>query len=143
MVNSILDAVTTQLHSTFGNDYKYYVENVQQGMTRPCFTVDVVLPLERSKMMVLHDRTMPLVIHYFSDKPTTNKKDSYAIAEQLVECLELLPFKGTLLRGESIRWHMVEDVLQLFVTYQFQTQKIVQKENMEILEGTEVTSTKR
>ena len=140
MVNSILDAVTTQLHSTFGDDYKYYVENVQQGMVRPCFTVDVVLPIQRSKMTVLYDRTMPLVIHYFSDKPTTNKKDSYAITEQLVECLELLPFKGTLLRGENISWHMVEDVLQLFVTYQFQTQKIVQKENMANLEDTKISS---
>ena len=140
MVNSILDAVTTQLHSTFGDNYKYYVENVQQGMQRPCFTVDVVLPLERSKMMVLYDRTMPLVVHYFSDKPTTNKKDSYAIAERIIESLEILPFKDALLRGENISWHMVDDVLQLFITYQFQTQKIVPKDNMETLEGTRISS---
>jgi hypothetical protein len=140
MVNSILDAVTTQLHSTFGDNYKYYVENVQQGMERPCFTVDVLQPFDRSRMIVLHDRTMPLVVHYFSDKPTTNKKDSYAIAERIVECLEILPFKDTLLRGDDISWHMVDDVLQLFITYKFQTQKIVPKDNMEILEGTRVSS---
>ena len=140
MVNSILNAVTAQLHSTFGDDYKYYVENVQQGMVRPCFTVDVISPIQRSKNTVLYDRTMPLVVHYFGGKPTTNKKDSYAITEQLVECLEVLPFNGTLLRGENISWRMVEDVLQLFITYRFQTQKIVSKDNMEFLEESKISS---
>ena len=44
MVNSILNAVTKQLGTTFGNGYHYYVEDVEQGLTEPCFTVDLLIP---------------------------------------------------------------------------------------------------
>ena len=123
MVNSILNAVTKQLGTTFGDSYHYYVENVEQGLVKPCFTADVLIPLQRSRSPVLYDRTIPLVIHYFSDSKTNKKKECYSIAEQAVECLEYLPFEDTLLRGEDISWQIVEDVLQIFVTYKFITKK--------------------
>lgn len=123
MVNKILNAVTKQLGTTFGEKYHYYVENVEQNLTTPCFTVDMVLPLQRSKSPVLYDRTMPLVIHYFSDSKTNLKSDCYRVAERVNECLELLPFENTLIRGEDVSWHMVDDVLQMFITYKFTTKK--------------------
>jgi hypothetical protein len=130
MVNSILTAVTKQLGKTFGTSYRYYVENVEQGLQKPCFTVDMLTPLQRSRSPILYDRTMPLVIHYFSDSEKDLKKDCYSMAEQIVECLEYLPFQTTKLRGEDISWQIVEDVLQVFVTYKFMTKRV---ENDEIL----------
>lgn len=124
MVNSILNATTKQLGTTFGDTYCYYVENVEQKLQKPCFTVDVLIPLQKAKGTVLYDRTMPMVIHYFSDKPNSLKKDCYSMAEQIIECLEYLPFKDTILRGMDINWQMVDDVLQIFVTYKFVTRKI-------------------
>lgn len=121
MVNSILNAVTKQLGTTFGNSYRYYVENVEQELKKPCFTIDLLIPTQRSKSPVLYERTMPMVIHYFSDSKTDNKNDSYAMGERAIEALEYLPFKGTILRGEDISWQMVDDVLQIFVTYKFTT----------------------
>lgn len=128
MVNKILNAITKQLGTTFGSSYKYYVENVKQGMTKPCFTIDVLEPRERSRSPILYDRTMPIVIHYFNDDESTVKKDSYAIAEQLKEALEYLPFEGSFLRSENVSWQMVENVLQLFVTYKFVTRKVTEDE---------------
>lgn len=133
MVNSVLTAVTKQLGKTFGTTYHYYVENVEQGLMKPCFTVDVLIPLQRSKSKVLYDRTMPLVIHYFSDSENNVKNDCYAMSEQLVECLEYLPFKNTILRGEDISWQLVDDVLQVFITYRFTTANTVENYNMEVL----------
>ena len=124
MVNSILNAVTKQLGTTFGDSYHYYVEDVEQGLTKPCFTADLLIPLQRSRSSVLYDRTMPLVIHYFSDSKTNKKNECYSIAEQAVECLEYLPFEDTLIRGEDISWQIVEDVLQIFITYKFITKKV-------------------
>lgn len=121
MVNSILNAVTKQLGTTFGKSYRYYVEDVEQGLVKPCFRADLLIPLQRSRSPVLYDRTMPIVVHYFSDSKTDLKKDCYAMGERLTECLEYLPFKGTLLRGEDISWQIVDDVLQLFITYKFTT----------------------
>ena len=66
MVNKLLNGVSNQLYDQFGADYKYYVENVEQNLTKPCFTIDCVLPLQRSRSRWLYDRTVPIVIHYFS-----------------------------------------------------------------------------
>lgn len=124
MVNNLLNAVTKQLGTTFGTMYHYYVEDVKQDLTEPCFTVDCLIPLMRSKSPVLYNRTFPLVIHYFTDNKTNLKKDCYNIGEQLVECLEYIPYEDTILRGEDISWQIVDDVLQVFVTYKFTTEKV-------------------
>lgn len=124
MVNSILNAITKQLGTTFGNSYHYYVEDVEQGLKKPCFTVDVLIPLQRSKSAVLYDRTMPIIVHYFGDSETNNKNNYYTMGENIVECLEYLPFNNTTLRGEDISWQIVDDVLQVFVTYKFTTKKV-------------------
>lgn len=121
MVNDFLNAVTKQLGKTFGTTYHYYVENVEQGLIKPCFTVDMLTPLERSRSAILYDRTFPLVVHYFGINQEKIKKECYAIAEDLIECLEYIPFNNTFIRGENISWHMVEGVLQAFVTYKFVT----------------------
>lgn len=129
MVNSILNAVTKQLGTTFGNSYHYYVEDVEQGLKTPCFTVDLLIPLQRSKSPVLYDRTMPIVVHYFSDSTNNLKNDCYVMGERIIECLEYLPFEGTLIRGEDISWQIVDDVLQVFVTYKFTTVRVTEQED--------------
>lgn len=123
MVNKLLNAVTKQLGTTFGNSYKYYIEDVKQNMTKPCFTIGMLETLQRARNATQYDRTFPLVVHYFNDKDETLKKDSYNMAERLTECLEYLPFEGTFLLGKNISYHLVEGVLQLFITYEFRTQK--------------------
>lgn len=127
MITKILNAVTRQLGTTFGLGYHYYVENVEQNLTTPCFTVDMLIPIQRSKSPVLYDRTMPIVIHYFSNSKTNLKNDCYTMSEQIVECLEYLPFEGGLIRGEDISWQLVDDVLQLFITYRFTTRKATEE----------------
>ena len=132
MVNLILDAVTKQLGTTFGDTHHYYVEDIEQGLIKPCFTVDLMLPLQRSKNKVLYDRTFPMVIHWFGDSKFNNKKKCYAMAEQVIECLEYLPFNNTLLRGEDISWEIVDDVLQVFMTYKFITRNATVEEETSI-----------
>lgn len=139
MVNEVLTAVTTQLGKTFGTEYKYYVEDVKQGLTKPCFTVDTITPISRSRSPLLYDRTFPLVIHYF----TTNvklKEECYSIAERAVECLEYLPINDRVIRGEDINWHIVDDVLQIFITYKVTTTRVVEVEDsMEDIVNTSIT----
>lgn len=136
MVESLLNAVTKQLGTTFGSKYRYYVEDIEQNLTKPCFTVDMLLPTMRSKSPVLYDRTMPIVVHYFSDSKTDLKQDCYSMGEQIVECLEYLPYKDTLIRGEDISWHIVDDVLQIFITYKFTTKRVtVEEDAVETIES--------
>lgn len=135
MVNDVLTAVTTQLGTTFGNNYHYYVEDISQDLKKPCFTIDMVLPMQRSRSPVLYDRTMPIVVHYFTNNQDSLKRECYRKAEEIIECLEYLPFKGGLIRAENISWEITEGVLQIFMTYRFRTRKVtVDETNMEILE---------
>lgn len=155
MVNLFLNAVTKQLGTTFGDKYRYYVEDVEQGLKKPCFTVDLLIPLQRSKSPILYDRTMPIVIHYFSDSTHNLKNDCYAMGERIVECLEYLPIDkyllgrnslgdsigSTPLRGEDISYQIVDDVLQVFITYRFTTKKVVDMD--EVPETLEASVTNR
>ena len=134
MVNELLNAVTKQLGTTFGTKYHYYVENVEQNLTKPCFTADVLIPMKRSRNATLYDRTMPIVVHYFSDSKTDEKKQLYDMGEKAVECLEYLPFMGRLLRGEDISWQITENVLQIFITYKFTAMKVTDTDTFETLE---------
>ena len=142
MVNDVLNAISTQLYTTFGDSYRYYVENVEQNLKKPCFTIDTIIPLQRSKSPVLYDRTMPMVIHYFTDDKKDTKTNLYSKAEEIVECLEYLPFKNTILRGEDVSWQIVDEVLQVFITYKFTTKKVTTNETtMENLTETKVSHT--
>ena len=134
MVNEMLKNISIQLHSVFGSDYTYYLENVEQNLTKPCFTMDALVPIQRSRSRYLYDRTIPVVVHYFSSDKSSTKEDCYSKAEQIVEALEYVPFQGSLVRGEDISYQIVEDVLQVFVTYRFITKKLTSNEdNMEDL----------
>ena len=133
-LNEMLKGISNQLYDVFGTDYKYYVENVEQKLTKPCFTIDCVIPLQRSRSRGLYDRTMPVVVHYFTGEKEITKKDCYEKAELIVEALEFVPFHGSLLRGENISWQIVDEVLQVFVTYKFMAKRVeVEEDALETL----------
>ena len=142
MVNEMLKGISNQLYDVFGADYKYYVENVEQKLSKPCFTIDSIIPLQRSRSRVLYDRTIPVVVHYFTADKENTKKDCYEKAELIVEALEFVPFHGSLIRGENISWQIVDEVLQVFITYRFTTAKVIENvDNMATLEETQVSHT--
>jgi hypothetical protein len=135
MVNSLLNAITKQLGTKFGTTYHYYMEDFEQNFTKPCFTVDMRLPVQRSRSPVSYDRTMPVVIHYFTNNEKTKKRELYDMAEQIFECLEYLNYQDGLIRGEDISWRITEGVLQFFITYEFKTTRIdLDQDQMETLE---------
>lgn len=123
MVNTVLISISKALYDTFGDNYHYYMENIEQGVKQPCFTIDVLNPLNRSVNRKDYYRTIPCVIHYFTDNKSTSKAECYNIGEQALECLEYLNIGGRLVRAEDMSYTMVEDVLQIFLTYRFWTEK--------------------
>ena len=142
MVNEMLKGISNQLYDVFGADYKYYVENVEQKLSKPCFTIDSIIPLQRSRSRVLYDRTIPVVVHFFTADKENTKKDCYEKAELIVEALEFVPFHGSLIRGENISYQIADDVLQVFVTYRFITRKVTSNEDeMDTLETADVSPT--
>ena len=124
MINETKDAVIQTLYDTFGDSYKYYPENVEQSFTAPCFTIDVLNPLERSTNSTTYYRTMPLVIYYFTNSKNTPKRDCYEVGEKAMEALEYITIQGRKVRGFDIECDMVDDVLRILVTYYFWTENV-------------------
>lgn len=123
MVNKFLDYITIALYNHFGSDYTYYVEDVEQNFEKPSFTILPLNPTIRSTSPTRYHRTIPLVIHFFTEKESSNeaRKDNFAVAEKLMEALEYLQVESYLFRGERISYEEVEGVLQFFITYEFDT----------------------
>lgn len=138
MVNKTLDALTVALHEKFGDGYHYYVENVQQDIRLPAFTVDVLNPVMRSESAVTYFRTMPVVVHFFSADKVTNKHTCYSVGEQALEALEYIIIDGRLHRGENMEMNIEDDVLQIFITYRFWTGTMEAPTYMEDLEAFDV-----
>ena len=128
MVNKTINAITKSLHQKFGDTHRYYVEDVEQNLVKPCFLVDVLIPLQRSVNATSYYRTMPCVIHYFTKEKIKTKADCYAIAEDILDALEYITIDGRLIRGENISYQLVEGVLQLFSTYNMWTEKVTTTE---------------
>ena len=123
MVNTVLNSISKALYTTFGNTYHYYVEDIEQKAKLPCFTIGVLNPLNRSVNRKDYHRTVPCVIHFFTNDKNTTIKTCYSIGEQALECLEYLEIGGRLVRAEDMSYTMVDDVLQVFLTYRFWTEK--------------------
>lgn len=109
--------------TVYHSEYHYYVETVMQELKPPCFTVDVINPIERSTNKVHYYRTMPVVVHFFTDEQVNHKKTCYAIGERALMALEYITIDDRLIRGEGMEMTMVDDVLQLFITYGYWTDK--------------------
>ena len=133
MTNQVLDGVTIALHGKFGDSFSYYVENIEQHLDKPCFAVNALNPLVKAKSQIRYHWTVPVVIHFFTDKEVTEeaKKDDYTKASQMLEVLEYITVNGNLIRGEDMEFTVVEDVLQFFITYKFFTYKDEEKIYME------------
>lgn len=141
MINKTLNAITVGLHSIFGDNYHYYVENVEQNLTVPAFTVDTIIPIMRSTNNSTYYWTMPCVVCYFTDKKQTLKKDCYSVALQVLEAIELITIDGRLVRGQDISYQIEDDVLQVFITYKFWADKPKTDETeMESLVETKVST---
>lgn len=142
MVNSVLNSISKALYTEFGDIHHYYVEDVEQKSQLPCFTIDVLNPLSRSVNRKDYYRTVPVVIHYFTDNKNSTRKHSLQVGEQVLECLEYLEIENRLVRAEGMSYHFVDDVLQVFLTYRFWTEKpenIPSMDDMDLHSSSKVT----
>lgn len=119
MTNNILDAITKTLYSIFGDDYKYYKEEMNQNIEYPCFVVQPLEPIYKSTSQRRYIFTLPLVIYYFGEKNDQNNHEKcYDISSTLWHKLEYLTLdEDTLIRGYNVSWEINDGVLQFYITY--------------------------
>ncbi len=105
------------LNDAFGDGYKIYQNDVEQGLKEPCFLIAVLRP-ERAPLP--GGRTLmrePLDIHYFPTEPR-NSAEMIAAAETMLQALDVIVLPdGDLIRGTSMRYEIVDNVLHFFVNF--------------------------
>lgn len=134
MLDDIIKGVSMQLRASFGEGYEIYQNDVQQGLTEPCFFVAVlqpeVAPLRGGRFV----QRNPLDVHYFPARQGDNGA-LFSMAERLWEALEIITLPdGDQLRGTGLRFEAVDGVLHFFVSYDTTLTRPVQDIYMETLE---------
>ena len=88
MYNDILDAVTRRLNELFGDDYEIYTDPVKQGLTEPCFFVQILEPTEKPMIGCRYYRETGFVIQYLPKETPQTLREMNRAAELLMPDLD-------------------------------------------------------
>lgn len=134
MLNEIITGIAKALGAAFGSGYRVYKNDVQQGLTEPCFFIASLKP---EQTPLRGDRAVwrhPFDVHFFPREPGTNE-ELYNTAEQLMGALRYITLpNGNLLRGTSLSYEVADGVLHFFATYSMFVDIPKERPNMETLD---------
>lgn len=134
MINKTINSVIAALYKEFGDSYKYEVEDNEQNLTTPCFTIGFVMPTTKGGLWTIRNRLMPVVVHYFPKDELRPNRECYSVAERALEALEVIEIDGVKVAGKQLETQVIEGVLQVFATYEFWTETPVQTDPIEEIE---------
>lgn len=117
MVNSIIEAISIALNGEFGDDYKVYADNVEQGLQKPCFFVSCIKHTNKLFLGRRYFRENLFCVKYFPKCQSGEKEECNETAQRLFLCLEWLTVEGELTMGTKMRGEVVDGVLNFFVNY--------------------------
>lgn len=120
MVREVINAASSSLYDEFGKAYKIHIDSIEQNLTRPSFFIKTLRPAVTEKLMGRSHVSIPLLIRYF---PTVkgNYSECYEVADRLFQCLKYIEYDGVLYRGTSLKFDVIDDVLNFRVQYNFFT----------------------
>lgn len=118
MINNLIDGISVKLNQVFGDDYRIYSENVNQGLKEPCFFIAVLNPTQSQVMGLRYFKEHPFDIHYFPSSKDGGNQEIQDVASKLFDALEYITLlNGDLVRGTEMTYEKVNDVLHFFVKY--------------------------
>ena len=119
MVNSIIEAISIALNSEFGDRYRIYADDVEQGLTEPCFFVACVKCADRLYFGKRYFKENQFCVRYYPADRSRGKEECSHIAGRLFNCLEWLTVDGDLTMGTKLKSEISDGVLSFFVNYDF------------------------
>ena len=117
MVNSIIEAISIALNREFGDGYRIYADDVEQGLTEPCFFVACVNCADRLYFGKRYFRENRFCIRYYPADRSRGKEECSRVAGRLFNCLEWLTVEGDLTMGTKLKSETADGVLSFFVNY--------------------------
>lgn len=117
MINDIMNAIAIRLHEVFGDGYKIYQNDIEQGLKEPCFLITVVDYSKEQLLKTRSKRLVPFDILFF---PSGGKSQCYEVSDQMMNELEFITLlDGDKMNGTGMKAEVVENVLHFFVNYNF------------------------
>ena len=116
MINKIIDGVSIDINSCFGDEHEIYTESIEQGFHEPCFFIECLNPTVEQFLGERYFRQNQFCIHYFP--ASANKRaECYSVMEQLSNALEIIEVDGEEIRGTKMHGEVVDEMLHFFVNY--------------------------
>ena len=133
MLDKIVDGISVQLNSAFGDEFKIYTEQIKQGLKPPCFFIQLVNPMNIKLVGGRYIRQNLFDIHYFPASAEPNA-ECYNVQDVLYLAMEYITADGDLIRGINMRGEFVDGVLHFFVNYNMVIRKIEELTFMELMQ---------
>ena len=116
MVLSIIHAITTAIHSAFGESFEIYTQPISQGLKLPCFVVLSQNPtLERFRSNRYFSQNQFCIQFFPSHKNKHAQCDE--VLQRLCHTLEVLVISGNLTRGTNFSSERKDGVLVVTCNY--------------------------
>lgn len=130
MTNLIVDGVCKRLSEEFGEDYRVYTENVEQGFKEPCFFVCAtsvqMTPVLCRGTEGRYNRRQGVNVTFYPKQGGDVRNEVYEVSERLIDILEYIEADG-LTRGKEIIGEFIGDspdiVASVNVIYEFTVYK--------------------
>ena len=118
MINEIVVAISKALYNEFGEEYKIYAENVEQGLERPCFFIQCISPkIKRFRGNRFYFASQ-FVAQYFPSSTTDYRAENLDMTERLFDALEFIDTDDGKIMGSDIDSNTNSDgVLSFFINY--------------------------
>lgn len=140
MVNSLIIAISIKLNATFGDGFRVYKDDVEQGLQEPCFFISTLKPSLKPLLGGRAFQTNPFDIHYFPQNAGDNG-ELFSIAEQLLDVLEMITLQdGDRIRGTDRSYEIMDGVLHFFVQFNMHRIKLVERTPMGTVDVTTGTT---
>lgn len=115
-IQSITDAIAEALFQEFGSGYEIYTEQVEQGLTEPCFLIRCLNPTKNRHLGLRYKRTNQFSIQYI---PSTSEviAECASVLERLFECLQDIFLHGKPIHGTELNGEIKDGILTFTANY--------------------------
>lgn len=115
MINKLTDGIVAAIHEEFGDEYEIYIENVEQGLTEPCFLITLASANMEPRLKDTYQFDLLFLIQYFPVSQEA-RRECGEVQLRLYQALEYIEADG-LKRGEEMEGEIVDEVLRFQVQY--------------------------
>ena len=115
-IQNLINAIAEALFQEFGADYEIYTENVEQGLTEPCFLIRCLKPTMNLFRGRFYKRTNQFSVQYIPSTQEANE-ECISVMERLFICLKNVTIHGKPVHGAELNGEITDGILTFTVNY--------------------------